>query len=378
MALLTVGLVATSKKENEFRLAVHPRHLPDIDQDLRARLMLQEGYGTGFGVEGESLHHLVGAVRSREEVLRDADVVLLPKPTVADLKQMRPGQVVWGWPHAVQDVELTQVAVDKKLTLIAWEAMDHWGSGGEFMAHVFQRNNELAGYCSVLHALALRGVTGHFGRRLRAIVIGFGSTARGAVTALQALGVLDVTALTSRVVGAVADPMHGVVLEHMERSPEDQESAVVHLRERTLPIHEMLADFDVVVNCVLQDTDHPLMFVRHEDLPAFTPGTLIVDVSCDEGMGFEFARPTTFDDPTFTVGDAVVYYGVDHSPSYFWNSATWEISKAVIPHLRTVMSGNWDDDPTIARAIQIRDGAILNSKILAFQHRSGTYPHARN
>ena len=59
---------------------------------------------------------------------------------------------------------------------------------------------------------------------------------------------------------------------------------------------------------------------------------------------------TSFADPMFTVGAGVHYYAVDHSPSYLWNSATWEISEALIPFLATVMSGDdaWAsrrDDP---------------------------------
>ena len=88
---------------------------------------------------------------------------------------------------------------------------------------------------------------------------------------------------------------------------------------------------------MLQDTDAPLVFVTDDDLAALAPGTMVIDVSCDEGMGFSWARPTTFADPTFTVGHNVLYYAVDHSPSYLWGSATWEISEALLPFLRTVM-----------------------------------------
>ena len=82
--------------------------------------------------------------------------------------------------------------------------------------------------------------------------------------------------------------------------------------------------------------------------------------------------------PTFVVGDNITYYAVDHTPSYLWNSATWEISSALIPHLRTVLGGPdaWQDEPTIARAIEIQDGEIKNPNILSFQHREATYPHA--
>jgi alanine dehydrogenase len=138
-----------------------------------------------------------------------------------------------------------------------------------------------------------------------------------------------------------------------------------------------LARHDIVVNCVLQDTDAPLMFVSDAELAEFPPGALIVDVSCDAGMGFAFARPTSFEEPMFAVGDGVTYYGVDHSPTYLWNSATWGISEALIPYLRTVMDGPsaWDQDRTIHEAIEIRDGVVQNPKILSFHGRSAEYPH---
>ena len=129
---------------------------------------------------------------------------------------------------------------------------------------------------------------------------------------------------------------------------------------------------------MLQDPDAPMMFVLDADLPLFTPGTLFVDVSCDAGMGFESARPTTFEHPMVTLGDRIDYYAVDHSPSYLWNSATWDISEAVIPYLRTVLNGPraWDLDETIRRATPIRNGIVQDPKILSFQRRSADYPHA--
>jgi hypothetical protein len=79
----------------------------------------------------------------------------------------------------------------------------------------------------------------------------------------------------------------------------------------------------------------------------------------------------------FTVGDGVHYYGVDHSPSYLWHSATWENSEVLIPFLRPVLDGPiaWDADQTIQRAIEIWDGVFQNPAILACQHRSAEYPH---
>ncbi len=138
-----------------------------------------------------------------------------------------------------------------------------------------------------------------------------------------------------------------------------------------------LAENDIVVNCTLQDPNAPLTYLETGDLGAFRPGSLIVDVSIDEGMGFSWARATTFAEPMITVGGSTNYYAVDHSPSLLWNSTTWEISEALMPFLRTVMEGpvSWEASETIRRAIEIADGEIRNEAILTFQGRSAEYPY---
>jgi alanine dehydrogenase len=163
-----------------------------------------------------------------------------------------------------------------------------------------------------------------------------------------------------------------------ERDP-DSPGQTLELDSEHESVAEFLADHDIVVNCMLQDTDAPLILVTDTELELFSRGTLFVDVSADEGMGFGWSRPTTFDDPMFAVGDRMHCYAVDHSPSLLWDSATWEISQALIPHLSAALAGpdGWIANPTISRAVEIRDGVIQNPKILSFQGRSAQFPHAR-
>lgn len=376
-SLLTLGVMAHSRKENEHRLPIHPSHVERIDPELRAQIFVEQGYGLPFGVTDETLAGQLGGVRTRAELIAECDIILQPKVQSEDLAELRDGQIVWGWPHCVQDTALTQEAIDRRLTLIAFEAMNHWARDGSFLLHVFHLNNELAGYSSVLHALALSGTTGTYGRRMRAVVIGFGATARGAVTALSAQGIDDVRVLTSRKVAAVASPIHSVQIVHLDHDDDDPSRTCAVTNEGRIPLASYLAENDIVVNCVLQDTASPWTFLQERDLDRFRPGSLVVDVSCDEGMGFSWARPTSFEDPTFTVGNNMTYYAVDHTPSYLWNSATWVNSEALLPHLRTVLSGPaaWAKETTIERAIEIQDGDIRNPAILAFQDREEAYPH---
>ncbi|MDP9166918.1 MAG: N(5)-(carboxyethyl)ornithine synthase [Actinomycetota bacterium] len=379
MSELSLGIIAITHKENERRLPIHPEQLDRIDPDVISRIYLEQGYAQHSGISDDQLERSVAGVRTREQLIAECDVILLAKPDADDLAELRDGQVLWGWPHCVQDAALTQQAIDRRLTLIAFEAMNLWSRDGSFKLHVFHKNNEMAGYCSVLHALELIGSTGTYGRRLRAAVIGFGATARGAVTALNAIGVHDIDILTNRNVAEVASPIHSANIVQFESEDGPDAPSFALTEDGRVPLPGFLAEHDVVVNCVLQDPTAPLIFLDEDDLTAFRPGSLLIDVSCDAAMGFSWARPTTFDDPTFTVGDNITYYAVDHSPSYLWNSATWEISEALIPYLAPVMSGEaaWEADATILRAIEIRAGVVQNPKILSFQSRSAVFPHPK-
>ncbi len=368
------GFVGTSLKENEHRLPIHPRHLDRIPEELRPSLRFERGYGGRLGLTDTDLERFCGGVLERREILGTCHLAVLPKPVREDFEALREGGILWGWPHCVQQRELTQIAIDKRQTLIAFEAMFRWRRGGDRGVHIFYKNNELAGYCSVLHALELAGIDGHYGPRRRVAVLGFGSVSRGAVYALEGRGFTDISIYTQRPPYLVKDQKFGCHHYQMRRGTVGMEA--VREGGSVGSLAEELAAADVIVNGTLQDTDDPLMYLNGGDVPKLKPGSLIVDVSCDEGMGFPFARPTTFEEPIFAAG-AATYYAVDHTPTYLWDAATWEISESLLPYLATVMGGpeTWRTDDTVARAIEIRDGVIQNPKILTFQHRDAAYPH---
>jgi alanine dehydrogenase len=375
---LTLGVVGTSNKENEFRLPIHPAHLPRLEPALRPRIFVEQGYGSRFGVDRAYLTEQVAGTMGREELFERCDVILLPKPTEADFALFREGQILWGWPHCVQDAAITQVGIDKRMTFVAWEAMYAWKTGQVPELHTFYKNNELAGYCSVLHSLQLKGITGHYGAKRRVAIISFGSTARGAVYALQGQGFTNIDVYTQRPPHAVQNQLPSLRYHQIRRlAPESAGLVVERSGGTAIPFAEELGRFGIIVNCVLQDTNRPLMYIQGEEVNHLRPGTLIIDVSCDDGMGFDFARPPSFEPPAFEVGPGVTYYAVDHSPSYLWNAASYEISAALLPYIGTVMGGEeaWQQDLTIHKAIEIKKGIILNPKILSFQKRAAEYPH---
>lgn len=373
--MLTLGIIGRSRKENEHRLPVHPDHFDQIPERLRGAIRFEKGYGLPFGVPDDELTRRFAGVATREKLMGESDAVLLPKPLPEDLRERREGSVLWGWPHCVQQEEITQVAIDRKLTLIAWEAMFGWSANGSRGTHVFERNNEMAGYAGVIHGMGLVGLDGIYGPRAKAVVLSHGSVSRGAIHALLARGFGDLTVYTQRDPWGVHDKIPGC---RYGRMYQDDSGAMIAVSEdhEERPLIDVLAESQVIVNGILQDTDNPLMFVREGEESRLRNGTLIADISCDLKMGFPFARPTSFEEPSFEVG-GVTYYAVDHTPSHLWRSATWELSRAVVPFMECVMDGPdaWKGNETVRLSIEIHDGVIGNPKILNFQRRSEDYPH---
>lgn len=375
---LTIGIVGTSKKKDERRVPIHPEHLPRLPEHVRQQLLFEEGYGTPFGITDLELAAQVGGIAIRSELLAETDVVIIAKPVLADLQELREGGTLWGYPHSAQQSALTQVAIDRKQTVIAFEDMFVWGPDGEIGRHSFYKNNEMAGYCAVLHALQLKGIDGHYGNQRKVIIFSFGAVSRGAIYALKAHGFRDITICIQR-------PDHEVreeVLDcHYVRIKEGGEGKarmqVIEHDGTERPLCDLISESDIIINGTLQEPNNPVHFVTKEEKSCLKPGCLIIDVSCDEGMGFFFAKPTTFENPMFKV-DMVDYYSVDHTPSYLWESASRAISAALIVYLPTVMAGrdSWQENETIRKAINIDAGVIQSPAILSFQNRQPEYPHA--
>ena len=378
MNKLTVGVVATSKKKNERRIPIHPEHLLRLPEPIRKQLIFEEGYGELFGMADSEIAAQVGGIAPRKELLADTDLVILAKPVLEDLQELQEGGILWGYPHCVQQHAITQTAIDRKQTLIAFEDMYVWGPRGQMGRHTFYKNNEMAGYCAVLHALQLKGIDGHYGNQRKVIIFGFGAVSRGAIYALKAHGFRDITICIQRPDHEVREEVLDCHYIRVMKGGEGKARILVMEHDGTeYPLSDLISRSDIIINGTFQEPDDPFNFVTEEEKSCLKPGCLIIDVSCDEGMGFFFAKPTTFEKPMFKMG-MVDYYAVDHTPNYLWESASRAISAALIVHLPTVMEGraSWRESETIRRAINIDEGVIQNPTILSFQNRQPNYPHA--
>lgn len=374
----TFGVIGTSRKEDERRLPIHLDHLTRLPLSIKKQLVFEKGYAQSFAMDEDELASTTGGLASRTEILADIGAVIIAKPVLLDLKELKKGGVLWGYPHCVQQNSITQTAIDRKLTLIAFEDMFAWSPNGTRGRHTFYKNNEMAGYCAILHAMQLKGIDGHYGNQRKAIIFSFGAVSRGAIYALKAHGFRDVTVCIQRPDHEVREEILDVHYVRIKKGePGEARMLVIEHDGSERPLTELINESEIIINGTYQDPNDPVDFITYEERDCLRKGCLIIDVSCDEGMGFYFAKPTTFKNPMFSV-DHVDYYAVDHTPSYLWESATRSISAALLVHLQVVLQGNqvWKNNPTIQNAINIDRGVIQKREILQFQNRHVEYPHA--
>lgn len=318
----TMGFLI-STKENEKRRALLPEHLVSIKN--KESLYFESGYGDLLGHCDEEYIAKGVNVVSKEEAMNQ-DIICDPKIGDADyLELLHPGQTVFGWIHAVQNKDITDKIIQRRLTAIAWEDMF------KKERHVFWRNNELAGEAAVLHAFTLYGKVPY---ECKVAVIGRGNTARGAFKTLCSLGA-DVT---------------------------------VYDRKTEQLFREELSNYDVVVNCVLWDVYRKDHIIYREDLARLRRPSLIIDVSCDRAGAIETSIPTTIADPVYSV-DGVLHYVVDHTPALISYSATRALGNELVGYVDALLEDKLNNHEELKNAVIIENGIILDQRIIDYQNR---------
>ena len=318
----TVGLMI-STKENEKRRALLPKHVAQIRH--RDHLYFEEGYGAGFGHPDEEYRAAGAHVVPREEAL-SKDVICDPKIGDATyLEELKPRQTIFGWVHAVQNRSITDKIVEKQITAIAWEDMF------EGNRHVFWRSNELAGEAAIMHAFTLYGKCVY---ECKVALIGRGNIARGAYRILSCMG---------------------ATINVFERKTEKL-------------LRQELNKYDVVVNGILWDVYRKDHIIYREDLALLRKPAMIVDISCDRAGAIETSRPTTIEDPVYSV-DGVLHYVVDHTPALVGYSVSNCLGEQMVRYLDVIIEDRVDQDEVLAPAVCIRDGSIVDRRIIDFQNR---------
>lgn len=316
----TVGLVI-SRKNNEKRRALLAQDLKKIKH--LDYLYFEQGYGESIGLSDSD--YKGASFVSREEVLK-CDVIVDVKLGDADyLNELEDGKFLCGWAHAVQNINFTTKAIDKKFSVLAWENIF------KDNRYIFYKNREIAGEAAVIQAIR------YAEKRpceLKVALIGNGQTAKGALRILNGFG----------------------------------SEVDVYDRKLEETFKKNMFNYDVLINCVLWDTNRTDRLIYKEDLKKMKPKTLIIDISCDSNLEIETSHPTTIDNPVYVVDD-VIHYAVDNTPAMFPKSVSSVLSSNFACYFDELVSGEFSKE--ISDAIVISKGEIIDKEIINFRKLKG-------
>lgn len=314
----TIGFLI-SKKNGEERRALVPKDIHKIK--AKDQVFVEIGYGESIGFsDGDYINRGIKVV-SRKQVL-DCDIIVDVKLGDADyLEELKEPKILVGWAHAIQKIDFTTSAIERKHTIYAWEEMYEEGR------YIFYRNREIAGEAAIIHGIRYTRKTPY---ECSAAVIGNGQTAKGAIRVLNGLGVeIDIFG-----------------------------------RKHENLFKKKMFDYDIIVNCVMWDTSRSDRLIYADDIKKMKNGTLIIDVSCDPNLEIETSEPTTIDNPIYVV-DGVTHYAVDNTPSLFPITVSNIISEVFAPFVDVLVKS--ESNTILDEARVIESGQIVDRRIAAFR-----------
>lgn len=310
-------------KNQEYRVGLIPSSVRELVA-YGHKVIVQKSAGNGIGVS-DADYKAVGAtiIDSAEEIFAQADMIVKVKePQAVECAMLREGQILFTYLHLAPDPKQTEGLVKSKCIAIAYETVtDDFGR-----LPLLSPMSEVAGRLSIqMGAHALEKKQGGSGILLggvpgvapaRVVIIGGGVS--GINAARMAMGMeAKVTILDKSVVRLQEIDMHfGPKINTVYANSENIEQCVI--------------DADLVVGAVLLPGAAAPKLITRTMLKKMRPGSVLVDISIDQGGCFETSHATTHDNPTF-IEEGIVHYCVANMPGAVPRTSAFALNNATLP-----------------------------------------------
>lgn len=333
-------------KTHEYRVGLVPASVRELIHHGHD-VVVETNAGAGIGFEDEA-YRAVGAkvVGSAKEVFATADLVVKVKePQPQECKMLRDGQVLFTYLHLAADLKQAKGLMESGATAIAYETVTDAGGGLPLLAPM----SEVAGRMSIqVGAHCLEKEQGGAGMLLGGVpgvsaakVVIIGGGVSGTNAARMAMGL----------------EAHVIVIDRSLKRLYEldlQFGAKLHTMFATVDaIENHVMSADLVIGAVLVPGAAAPKLVTREMLRKMRKGSVIVDISIDQGGCFETSRPTTHAEPTYVEED-VVHYCVTNMPGAVARTSTFALNNATLPF--TLALADKGARKAIAENRHLRDG----------------------
>ncbi|GHD14210.1 alanine dehydrogenase [Nocardiopsis kunsanensis] len=342
-------------KNHEYRVAITPAGVHEL-VGRGHEIAIENGAGRGSSITDREYAE-AGALLldTADEVWGFGDLILKVKePVPEEYHRMRRGQTLFAFLHLAADRECTEALLEHGVTGIAYETVQTSDGALPLLAPMSEVAGRLAaqvGSVSLQRPAGGRGVLmgGVPGvRPAKVTVIGAGVAGLNATQVAVGMGA-DVTVLE----------LSARKLRHLDEVYRGQVRTVV---SNSMELEQSALESDMVIGAVLVPGAKAPELISNELVSRMRPGAVLVDIAIDQGGCFEDSRPTTHDDPTFTVHDTV-FYCVANMPGAVPNTSTHALTKDTLHYVVELADKGWRralrDDPALAGGLNVHDGQVV-------------------
>ncbi|MFB9238697.1 alanine dehydrogenase [Plantactinospora siamensis] len=341
-------------KNHEYRVAITPA---GVNEFVRAghQVFIETGAGAGSTItDAEFAAAGATILDTADQVWESAELVLKVKEPVAEeYHRMREGQVLFTYLHLAASKECTDALVDRKVTGIAYETVELPDRSLPLLAPMSEVAGRLAPQVGAYHlqrqgggrGVLMGGVSGVYAAKT--VVIGAGVSGMNA--AAIALGLQAEVLLLDKNVARLrqADAIYRGHLQTVASNAYEVEKAVL--------------DADLVIGAVLVPGAKAPTLISNELVSRMKPGSVLVDISIDQGGCFEDSRPTTHADPVYPVHNSL-FYCVANMPGAVPHTSTYALTNVTLPYALELANQGWRDalrrDPALALGLNTHAGEV--------------------
>jgi alanine dehydrogenase len=346
--------IPSELKNHEYRVAITPAGVNEFVKSGH-EVFVERDAGVGSSISNDA-YVAAGAtiLDTADDVWGTGELILKVKEPVAEeYHRMRPDQALFTYLHLAASKECTDALVTQGVTAIAYETVELPDRTLPLLAPMSEVAGRLAAQAGAYHLMRsgggrgvlMGGVSGVYAAKV--VVIGAGVSGMNA--AAIALGMQAEVLLLDKNITRLrqADAIYQGHLQTIASNAYEIERAVL--------------DADLVIGAVLVPGAKAPTLVSNELVSRMLPGSVLVDISIDQGGCFEDSRPTTHANPTYKVHNSV-FYCVANMPGAVPHTSTYALTNVTLPYALELANRGWREamraDPALALGLNVHHGQV--------------------
>jgi len=345
----------------EYRVGLVPASVRELTGSGH-EVIVETQAGAGIGFSDQDYEDAGARIVARPlEVFTDAELIVKVKePQLEECRMLRSGQVLFTYLHLAADPAQAAALCESGATCIAYETV----TAPDGSLPLLTPMSEVAGRMSIqVGASCLQKANGGSGILLGGVpgvapanVMILGGGVAGTNAAVMAMGLRANVTVVDKSVKRL-------------RELSTQYGSALNTAYATNHTVEILArDSDLIIGAVLVAGAEAPKLLTRETIRDMRAGSVVVDISIDQGGCFETSKPTSHAEPTYVIDD-VVHYCVTNMPGAVPRTSAFALNNVTLPFVRELADHGWEracaDDPHLAKGLNVHAGKICHPAVIA-------------